>query len=393
MALRPKPASPDDFIKAANQQNESELQQQIEQLEQKLTEQAEYSQRLITEIEQLRVKSQSGQENQQLQSQIDELLEHLKQQQSIVNYPIEKIYPNPYQPRKSFTEEVKAMVESLREEGQLDPVIVFLEDGRLFDGECRWRAATILGWQTLNVVFIAHLKDEKALRRKAYLTSRHRRDLNFLDRAEALVSIACDEIPGLAAEDVPRIVNRVLVRLQRKKQTFGKRLHLETQRIQQETLAHLMLDPIESALFSVFLRLQEHPASLYRNIFPALKLLPDLKTAVREQGLNCPQALIINRLTAEELNISVSKAQKLRAKAVEEVLARAFSESETQQWVNQLKAQYINPESSSRNPQVERFLKSLKGFDLMQMECSIEQRLEMRRFLTILLQQLDESEK
>ncbi len=208
-----------------------------------------------------------------------------------------------------------------------------------------------------------------------------------------MVSIACDEIPGLAAEDVPRIVNRVLVRLQRKKQTFGKRLHLETQRIQQETLAHLMLDPIESALFSVFLRLQEHPASLYRNIFPALKLLPDLKTAVREQGLNCPQALIINRLTAEELNISVSKAQKLRAKAVEEVLARAFSESETQQWVNQLKAQYINPESSSRNPQVERFLKSLKGFDLMQMECSIEQRLEMRRFLTVLLQQLDESEK
>lgn len=114
---------------------------------------------------------------------------------------------------------------------------------------------------------------------------------------------------------------------------------------------------------------------------------------MREQGLNCPQALIINRLTAEELNISVSKAQKLRAKAVEEVLARAFSESETQQWVNQLKAQYINPESSSRNPQVERFLKSLKGFDLMQMECSIEQRLEMRRFLTVLLQQLDESEK
>lgn len=355
MPIRPKPTSPDAFIEAANHQNESELQQEIHQLQQLLKEQTQREQLLITEIEDLRVQSLSVQERQQLQSQIDELLNHLKQQQGIVHYPIEKIHPNADQPRKSFTEEVEAMVESLQKEGQLDPAILFVEDGMLFDGECRWRAATILGWKTLAVVFITRPKDEKALRRKAYLTNRHRRDLNFLDRAEAVVAIACDEIPNLAPEDVPRIINRVLVRLQRKKQILGKRLHLETQEIQQATLAQLALDPVESALFNVFLRLQEHPASLYRNVFPALKLLPDLKVAVREQGLACPQALIINRLTADELKISSSKAQKLRAKGVEEVLAGNLSESETQQWVRKVQADYIKPSPSSRNPQVDRF--------------------------------------
>jgi ParB family chromosome partitioning protein len=62
-----------------------------------------------------------------------------------------KIYPNPDQPRKSFTEEVEAMALSLQQEGQLDPVILF-EDGMLFDGECRWRASKVLEWEMLEAV-------------------------------------------------------------------------------------------------------------------------------------------------------------------------------------------------------------------------------------------------
>jgi ParB family chromosome partitioning protein len=146
--------------------------------------------------------------------------------------------------------------------------------------------------------------------------------LNALDKAETLVAIACDEIQELIAEEVPRIVNRVLIRLKRKQKDLqsqlglGERLHLQPPKQQQAVLARLELETIETQVFAVFLSLQEHPTSLNRNVFPALNLLPDLKAAVREKGLSCPQALILNRLTAAELNISDKEALALRQQGI-----------------------------------------------------------------------------
>lgn len=381
----------DAFFSEVDQTQEVySLRKRIKTLEEKLDQTVNREQELVAEIDQLRLRPIDEHESQQLQNQIDTLREHLKENQGTIQYSVNKITPNPNQPRKTFTEEVEAMMLSLQREGQLDPVILF-EDGMLFDGECRYRAAQILGWETLEAVFTSKLEDARALRRKAYLTSLHRRGLNALDKAETLVALTCDEIPELFPEEVPRIVNRVLTRLKRKKQSLGEKLHLQLQEQQQIVLAQLELEPVETQVLALLLGLQEHPASLNRNIFPSLNLTLDLKDAVREQALGCAQALILNRISAKELGISEKSALKLRAQGIQKVITENLSTAATQQWVAQQKTRFFKPSMSlpMRDKKIERILTIAQDIDLSSTTASLEQRQELKQVLETLLQQLE----
>lgn len=381
----------DAFFSEVDQTQEVyNLRERIKTLEEKLDQTINREQELVSEIDQLRLRPIDEYESQQLQNQIETLREHLKENKGTIQYPVNKITPNLNQPRKTFTEEVEAMALSLQREGQLDPVILF-EDGMLFDGECRYRAAQILGWETLEAVFTSKLEDAKTLRRRAYLTSLHRRGLNALDKAETLVAIACDEIPELPPEEVPRIINRVLTRLKRKKQSLGQKLHLQLQEQQQIALEQLELEIVEAQVIALFLELQEHPASLNRNIFPSLNLTSDLKNAVREQALGCAQALILNRISAKELGISEKSALKLREQGIQKVITDNFSTTATQQWVVQQKTRYLKPSMSSlaiRDKKIERILTIAQDIDLSSTTASPEQRQELKEVLETLLQQL-----
>ena len=377
----------DNFFSEVDQNQEVyNLRARINALEDQLNQQVSQEQQLIVEIGQLR--AQPLQDEQQLQSQIEQLREQLKQSQGTLQYPVSSIYANPDQPRKTFTEEVEAMTLSLQQEGQLDPVILF-EDGMLFDGECRWRAAESLGWESLSAVFTSKLDEPKILRRKAYLTSLHRRGLNALDKAETLVAIACDEISELPPEEVPRIINRVLTRLKRKQQNLGERLHQQSREQQQTVLQQLGINQIEFQVFQIFLSLQEHPSSLNRNIFPALNLTADLKVAVREKALTCSNALILNRLSAAGLGISERQALKLREKGIRQVLNHSFSAAQTQQWVNQQKMQNEKPITSvTKDKQISRLLTTVQKIDLANTQASLEQLQELRQALENALQQI-----
>lgn len=379
----------DSFFSEVDQTQEVyNLRERLKTLEAELDQQMGREQTLVAEIEQLRsdINSTNGQ---QLQNQLGQLRQHLKQNQGTLNYPVESIHPNPDQPRKSFTEAVEAMALSLQREGQLDPVILF-EDGMLFDGECRWRAAQQLGWETLEAVLTTKPDDPSLVRRRAYLTSLHRRSLNALDKAETLVAIACDEVPGLPPDEVPRLVNRVLTRLKRRKQSLGERLHLQPPQQQQAVLAQLELAEEEAQVLQVFLGLQEHPASLNRNIFPSLNLAADLKAAVRESALGCPQAMLLNRLSASELRISERQAQKLRQKGIKEVLSQNFSTAQTQEWVReQQHLESVQTEQlSSGDKQVERLLTTVQKLDLSHTQPSTEQLQALQQALETMLMQV-----
>lgn len=383
----------DSFFSEVDQTQEVyNLRERLKVLEDQLDQQVSQEQQLIAQIEQLRsrnaLEQSLNEDNAQLQRQIGQLREHLKQNQGTIQYPVRNIQPNPDQPRKTFTEEVESMALSLQQEGQLDPIILF-EDGMLFDGECRWRAAKQLQWETIEAVFTSKPDHPKELRRKAYLTSLHRRGLNALDKAETLVAIACDEIADLPPEDVPRIVNRVLTRLKRKKQSLGDRIHLQPSEQQQATVEQLEVDPTEAQVFLTFLGLQEHPASLNRNIFPVLNLASDLKVAIREQSLGCGQALILNRLSAADLGISERQALKLREKGIKEVISQNFSTTQTQQWVNQQKRQYIQPTvHTSRDKHLDRLLASVQKLDLSRTDAPPEQLQELQYTLEETLERI-----
>jgi len=380
----------DTFFSEVDQTQEVyDLRERIQALEAELDGKVVQEQYLIAQVEQLRSQSHEDdpRQNQQLQNQLEALRQHLKESQGVAQYPIGDIFPNPDQPRKTFTEEVESMALSLKQEGQLDPIILF-EDGMIFDGECRWRAAQTLGWDKIDAIFTSHLNDPYVLRRKAYVTSLHRHGLNALDKAETLLAIVCDQIPDISPETIPRTINRVLTRLKRKKQSFSDRLHLQSPEEQKQYLETLDdLNPLETQILLIFLGLQENIASLNRNIFPTLKLAPELKQAVREKALGCAQAVILNQLSAASLGISEKQSTKLRLKGIQAVLDNNLSTVQTRKWVSQQKKKDNEELKLKSSQEISQLLVRFQKLNLIEMEPTHE---ELEVLQTVLQERLEQ---
>ena len=101
--------------------------------------------------------------------------------------PVERIAPNPSQPRSHFDPEALAeLVTSIREVGLLQPVVVRQsgpESYELVMGERRLRAAKEAGLQRIPAI-VRHTGDEVMLR-DALLENLHRQQLNPLEEAAA----------------------------------------------------------------------------------------------------------------------------------------------------------------------------------------------------------------
>lgn len=76
----------------------------------------------------------------------------------VIAIPIQEIHPDPQNLRTVFDgDDLQSLAENLKEHGQLDPIQVFpRDDGKydLLDGERRWRAAQLVGLQTLNGIIV-----------------------------------------------------------------------------------------------------------------------------------------------------------------------------------------------------------------------------------------------
>lgn len=97
---------------------------------------------------------------------------------------IDRIVPNPNQPRKDFNEEELAdLADSIRREGLLQPVLVRPKDGdyQIVAGERRWQASKIAGLTSIPVR-IVEMDDERTLR-VALIENLQRTDLNPIEEA------------------------------------------------------------------------------------------------------------------------------------------------------------------------------------------------------------------
>ena len=115
---------------------------------------------------------------------------------SIFWIEVEKIKPNPYQPRREFDEEkLKELADSVRQYGILQPLVVTRrevakEDGglaveyELIAGERRLRASKIAGLAQVPVL-IRVGDDSKTKLELAIIENIQREDLNPVDRARA----------------------------------------------------------------------------------------------------------------------------------------------------------------------------------------------------------------
>jgi ParB family chromosome partitioning protein len=101
--------------------------------------------------------------------------------------PIEVLFPNPNQPRRSFDPEaMEELAESIRQKGVIQPLIVRpAPEGRyeIVAGERRWRAAQVANLHRLPVL-IRDFSDSEMLE-IAIIENIQRADLNAIDEAQA----------------------------------------------------------------------------------------------------------------------------------------------------------------------------------------------------------------
>lgn len=114
-----------------------------------------------------------------------------------------KIQPNPYQPRKEFTEAgLSSLAESIRQYGVLQPLVVSRTDVEkpeggleslyeLIAGERRLRASKLAGLSQVPVV-IRHGDTNITKLELAIIENLQREDLNAIDRAKALQKLIED---------------------------------------------------------------------------------------------------------------------------------------------------------------------------------------------------------
>ena len=305
------------------------------------TDQAQRITELQAEVEKLR-SSQSP----VLEQQIETLRSQLQEQSGEKDIEVSKIKANPHQPRQTITNEsIQTIARSLEKDGQITPLIVIPQDENylLLDGQRRWEAAKILGWQTLRSV-VAIMPDD--LHRKALLTFIHHEDLNPLDKAEAILKEVAD-ITRMGTEEILTVLATVLRRLERQKQTSQlTSLVTVTTEEQKAGLQSLGVNEAEEKLLLVLLGLALNPTSVKANLMPMLALPNDLKKAIREQGLKGAHALALSVLSAKNLAASEKTAAKERSKATEQVISQDLNVAKTRELVTQIKAKHIRSEPS-----------------------------------------------
>ena len=128
--------------------------------------------------------------------------------------PVDKIVPNPRQPRQVFDEDELAELEhSIREIGVLQPVVVrpTIDGYELIMGERRLRASQNIGNATIPA--IVRVTGDDDMLRDALLENLHRAQLNPLEEAAAyqqlLDDFGCthDELAGRIGRSRPQISN------------------------------------------------------------------------------------------------------------------------------------------------------------------------------------------
>lgn len=134
---------------------------------------------------------------------------------SIFWIDVDRVVPNPYQPRKEFSEAgLTSLAESIRQYGVLQPLVVSRTDVEkpdgglesvyeLIAGERRLRASKLAGLKQIPVV-IRHGESNLTKLELAIIENLQREDLNAIDRAKALQKLI-DEFGISHAETAAKI--------------------------------------------------------------------------------------------------------------------------------------------------------------------------------------------
>lgn len=112
----------------------------------------------------------------------------------ILYLPIEKIVPNPYQPRKFFDRAgLEDLAKSIREYGVMQPVSVRLINGCVYElvaGERRLRASKLAGLTVIPSIIVNISDQESAL--LAMIENLQRQNLHYIEEAQGFLNLMKD---------------------------------------------------------------------------------------------------------------------------------------------------------------------------------------------------------
>lgn len=124
---------------------------------------------------------------------------------------IASIAPNPFQPRRDFSEEeLSDLMASIRENGLLQPIVVRPRPGEglvqweLVAGERRWRACTRIGWKEIPALI--REVDDRTLLVLAMVENLQRSELTPLEEAEGYKRLA--EEFALSQQQIAELVGK-----------------------------------------------------------------------------------------------------------------------------------------------------------------------------------------
>nr|WP_038043838.1 ParB/RepB/Spo0J family partition protein [Thermus tengchongensis] len=198
--------------------------------------------------------------------------------------PLSALAPRP-QPRRRFEEaSLKALAESIRAHGVLEPLLVRpLGEGRyeIVAGERRYRAAQMAGLSEVPVVVLKGL-DEKAAQAIALMENLQREDLNPYEETVGVLDLLALEL-SKSREEVISLLHRM------QKEVRGKAAH------------NVMGRPEAQRVEEVFRLLGRMGwESFVQNRLPLLNLPPDLQEALLEGTIPYTAALELKKVKGEE---------------------------------------------------------------------------------------------
>lgn len=199
-------------------------------------------------------------------------------QREILRIPIDAVRPNPYQPRRVFSQAaLEELSQSIRQYGLLQPISVRkagAEHYELIAGERRLRASKLAGLHYIDaIIFSAYEQDSAMI---AMMENLQRENLHYMEEAEGYLKLIRNH--GLSQEELAR-------RLGKNQSTIANKMRI-------------------------------------------LKLPLSVKRMLIEHGLTERHARALLRLHNEEVQLKTTQTiidQGLNVKATEELVERAIT--------------------------------------------------------------------
>jgi ParB family chromosome partitioning protein len=258
---------------------------------------------------------------------------------------LEKITPNPNQPRRKLDPNaLNALVESIRQSGVLQPIIVrelkskslnplVNSQNTIYEivaGERRWQAARLAGLTEIPTI-IRTLSDEEALQ-LALIENLQREDLNPIEETEgylALLKIKLtleEDFSYFNKENDPDPYGDVLRLL------FAMNNHRNNQKVNPDNKTSrsrvnnnvvIKLSEIVETVFSAIGK--TNWLSFIQHRLPLRRLPNDVLEALRDGQIEYTKARLISRLTSETLSCNEEKALEIRKSILDKAIKESLS--------------------------------------------------------------------